>query len=102
MTRMRKVKRVTRQQKDAYKWVLFALVAVLLCLTVALAGCAMPGMIRAEPLLGPTQRLVDRHDAYLEDDMGLTPLKRRANKRDGELILKALNTALEETDEETE
>ncbi len=73
-----------------------AVLAALLC------GCAPPGLVRAEPLLPVVERLVDRHDAYAAVDSSLTPLQLRANLRDGELVLKALNTALEEDKEGTD
>ena len=81
------------------------IVLMMHCLVMAtfiMIGCSVPGTVRAEPLLPVVERLVDRHDAYTDADTTLSPLQTRANKRDGVLVLKALNTALEEEKEDTD
>ena len=79
-----------------------ALFCTLMWTCIYLMGCTPPGLVRAEPLLPVVERLVDRHDAYAAVDSSLSPLQRRVNKRDGELVLKAFNTALEDKEETNE
>ncbi len=79
-------------------WLLGALgVAGVLMLLI---GCAPMGYVKAEALKGPLDRLVERHDVYMDKDTTLSPLKRRVNKRDGALLQEAINTAVEKAEEE--
>lgn len=72
-----------------------ALAALVLLLT---AGCTAPGNMPATMIEGTLRRVVKRHNAYVENDTGLTPLQKRTAKRDGTLLLRVLDEALPKED----
>jgi len=66
----------------------FGLVAIL-----SASGCCGQGVIRAEAVDGTMRRLIERHDRYTHADSTLTPLQRRANLRDGAVVINLLDEA---------
>lgn len=64
------------------------------CLAVfLLTGCAGPGMIDSANVDGTLRDVLDRHDAYVDTDEGLSDLERRAYLRDAQLLREVLNEA---------
>lgn len=53
---------------------------------IFLIGCGTPGYIRADAIEGTVTAIIDRHDAYVDNDPSLKELERRIYKRGGELI----------------
>lgn len=69
------------------------LIACLLLTT----GCAT-GMIRATAIEGTLRRTLHRHQTYTENNESLSSLQRRVDLRDGELLERVLDEALEKED----
>ena len=67
--------------------------ALLLCLILT-TGCAS-GMIRAEAIEGTLRRTLHRHQTYTKNNETLSDLQRRVDLRDGELLERVLDAALE-------
>lgn len=68
--------------------------AVALVIALFASGCTSPGNMPAEMIEGTLRRVVKRHNTYVENDEGLTPLQKRTAKRDGTLLLRVLDEAL--------
>lgn len=66
------------------------------CVLIALSvGCGAPGMIRATAVEGTLRRVIERHEIYTKDNDNLSNLQRRVDLRDGELLSRVLDEALE-------
>ena len=74
------------------------LVGLLALVAALLAGCTSPGNIPASMVEGTMRRVIRRHNTYVENDPGLTPLQKRTMKRDGTLLEKVLDEALKKAD----
>lgn len=68
--------------------------AMALVIALFATGCTSPGSMPAAPIEGTLRRVVKRHNTYVENDPGLTPLQKRTAKRDGTLLLRVLDEAL--------
>jgi hypothetical protein len=63
-----------------------------LCSLVAVAGC-QSGTIQAAAVDGAFRRVAARHDVYVASDPLLSPLEKRIDLRDTELLRGVLNAA---------
>lgn len=58
-----------------------------------LASCQTTGMIRADAIDGPANRIADRHDAYVKEDSSLSNEERAIYLRSSELLRRIIAEA---------
>lgn len=63
-------------------------------------GCGSRGTIRADALDGVIQPVLDRHDAYVENDASLAPVQTEAYLRSSDLIRGTVDAAMGRDDAE--
>lgn len=69
-------------------------------LSLLLSGCGTPGYVRVDAIEGTLNRVMDRHDVYVERDHDLSSAQQKRNLRDTELLRKLLAEAQEPTEGE--